>query len=81
MQRNVGGLDRIGRLVIGSLLLLAGVAGYVGAVRVAVGPLPQALTSVGLAVIGLVLLVTGGTQRCPINSALGIDTCPLETGK
>lgn len=75
MERNVGGYDRIGRIVVGAALLLGGIAGYVGIVWVAYGPLPQALTSIVAAVIGIILLVTGGTQRCPINSLLGINTC------
>jgi hypothetical protein len=79
MQPNVGGYDRIGRFVVGIVLVALGVGGYAGAIRVAVGPLPQALTAVGLALIGLVLLGTGVTQRCPINSVLGIDTCSRKT--
>lgn len=74
MEQNVGGYDRIGRFVVGALLVIAGVAGYAGALPVAVGPLPQALVSVVLALVGVVLLVTGFTRKCPINSALGIDT-------
>lgn len=75
MERNVGGYDRIGRLVIGGVLVLGGIAGYVGFVRLAFGPFPQALTALVAVLAGIILLVTGGTQRCPINSVLGIDTC------
>lgn len=75
MDPNVGGTDRIARLVIGVLLLALAGAGYAGAVGLAVGPLPQALTAVVIGLIGLVLLVTGSVQRCPINTVLGIDTC------
>jgi hypothetical protein len=78
MNRNVGGMDRNLRLVIGAVLLVAGIAGYAGQLAVAVGPLPQALTAVVLAIVGLVLLVTGSTQRCPINSVAGIDTCSVD---
>ena len=76
MNKNVGGYDRIGRFVIGAVLLVAGVVGYAGPLRVAVGPLPQALTALLLVLIGAILLVTGYTQKCPINSLLGVDTCP-----
>lgn len=74
MNQNVGGTDRTVRLVLGSLLLLVGVAGYAGLLRLAVGPLPQALTAVLLALVGLVLLVTGLTRVCVINRLLGVDT-------
>jgi len=74
MERNVGGYDRIGRLVIGAVLVLAGIAGYAGLFRVAVGPVPQALGALVLVVIGAVLLVTGATRKCIINRLLGINT-------
>jgi len=74
MERNVGGYDRIARLGIGAVLVLVGIAGYVGFVRVAYGPLPQALTSVALAVIGVILLVTGVTQVCFLNRLIGRNT-------
>lgn len=68
MDKNVGGIDRTGRLIIGLLVAIAGVAaltGYWGAGAVVGG--------VAL-VIGAILLVTGTTQKCPINEAVGIDT-------
>ncbi|MFB6132804.1 MAG: DUF2892 domain-containing protein [Halanaeroarchaeum sp.] len=74
MEKNVGGYDRIGRFVIGAVLVLVGIVGYVGIVQVAVGPLPQALTSVVLVVIGAILLVTGYVHKCPINSVIGLNT-------
>jgi len=79
MHKNVGGYDRIGRFVIGAALLVAGVVGYAGLLRVAVGPVPQALTALLLVLIGVILLVTGYTQKCPINSLLGVDTCPARS--
>jgi hypothetical protein len=75
MNKNVGGYDRIGRIVLGTILLLVGVAGYVGLFRVTVGPLPQALTALLVSFVGVVFLVTGGTQRCPLNAVFGVDTC------
>jgi len=75
MNKNVGGYDRIGRFVVGAVLLVAGAIGYAGMVRVAVGPVPQALMALILVLIGAVLLVTGYTQKCPINGVLGMNTC------
>jgi hypothetical protein len=68
MEKNVGGIDRTGRIVIGVVLAGAGVAALADywAVGVAIG-------GVALAV-GAVLLVTGATQKCPINEAAGVDT-------
>lgn len=74
MDKNVGGYDRLARFVVGALLVLAGVAGYAGLFRVAVGPLPQALTSLVLVVVGAVLLVTGLTRKCVLNSVVGMNT-------
>ena len=70
----MGGYDRIGRFVIGAILVVAGAAGYAGMVSLSVGPVSQALVSVIVALVGVVLLVTGYTQKCPINQALGINT-------
>ena len=74
MKRNVGGYDRIGRFVIGAVLVLAGITGYAGLFRIALGPVPQALTALVLIAIGAILLVTGATQKCLIHSVVGLDT-------
>lgn len=74
MQKNVGGTDRIARLVVGPVLILAGIAGYAGLLALAVGPLPQALTAGIVLLVGAVLLVTGLIQRCPLNRVLGFNT-------
>lgn len=74
MNINVGGNDRTARLVLGPLLVLAGLAGYAGLVRVAFGPFPQALTSIILIILGLILVGTGYTRKCPINEAAGRNT-------
>lgn len=73
MEQNVGGIDRIGRIVIGIPVAIAGIAalaGYweIGAIAGAVG-----------IVIGAILLVTGTAQKCPINEAAGIDTTTGES--
>jgi hypothetical protein len=68
MDRNVGNTDRIVRIVAGLLLAVAGVAAVAGywAAGLTIGLL-------GLAV-GAILLVTGTTQRCPIDAGAGIST-------
>ena len=68
MDKNVGGVDRTARLVIGALLVLAGLAGYLGAVELG-------LTVAGLAVVvGAVLLVTGAVQQCPLWAVVKVNT-------
>jgi hypothetical protein len=42
--------------------------------RLAIGPVPQALMALILVLIGVILVVTGYTQKCPINSVLKINT-------
>lgn len=74
MEKNVGGYDRIARLVVGPILLLAGIASYAGLLTLAVGPVPQALASVIVFLVGAILLVTGLVMKCPLNRVLGIDT-------
>lgn len=68
MNRNVGNLDRIVRIVAGLLLAVAGVAAVAGywQAGLVVGVL-------GL-VVGAILLVTGTTQQCPIYAGAGIST-------
>jgi NhaP-type Na+/H+ or K+/H+ antiporter len=68
MEKNVGGLDRTARLIIGVMLGLGGVAALLG--YWAVGAVIGAVSLL----IGAILLVTGTTQKCPINEAAGIDT-------
>jgi hypothetical protein len=72
MNKNVGGIDRTARLVVGPLLLLVGIAAFVG-----VFPLGTVGGVVAL-VVGAVLTVTGAVQRCPLHTLLGIDTCPVD---
>ncbi|WP_408959455.1 DUF2892 domain-containing protein [Natrinema sp. 74] len=68
MQKNVGGIDRTGRLVVGAVAALAGIAALTGYWAVGI------VTALVALVIGAILLVTGTTQKCPINNATGIDT-------
>ncbi len=59
-QSNVGGLDRLARVLVGLVLIAL----------VFVGP----RTPWGW--IGLVPLLTGIVRICPLYSLLGITTCP-----
>lgn len=59
MNSNVGGIDRIARIVIGALLVVLVVTGQVGA----------------WGWIGLLPLATGLMGWCPPYSLLGINTC------
>lgn len=72
MEKNVGGYDRIARLVLGPILIIAAVAIYLETLAVA-GLLGAALIVAGL-LVGAVFVVTGATQTCVLNSVLGIDT-------
>ncbi|SER86557.1 YgaP family membrane protein [Natrinema salaciae] len=68
MDKNVGGIDRTGRIVIGTVLVIAGLAALTG--YWAIGAVAG-----GVAIaVAAVLLVTGTTQKCPINEAVGVDT-------
>ena len=72
MRRNVGGLDRGARVVVGIALALASMG-----IVVLGGDLGQTLQLVAAAVallLAAILLATAGSRKCPINSALGRDT-------
>ena len=64
-KTNVGGIDRILRIVVG-LALIAGFFLY------------PAAPYRWLFWIGLVPLVTGLLQTCPLYSILGVSTCPMK---
>jgi hypothetical protein len=68
MQKNVGGIDRTGRIIIGAIAAIAGIAALAGYWDVG------AVIGVVALVVGGILLVTGSTQKCPINETAGIDT-------
>lgn len=59
MKSNVGGMDRIVRIVVGLVLIGLTLAGQIGA----------------WGWIGIVPLATGGLGWCPPYSLLGINTC------
>lgn len=74
MNRNVGGYDRIARLVGGPVLVAIGVALAAGYLNVGPsGTVGLAVTALVI-VAGAVFLVTGTTRKCPIHAATGMDT-------
>lgn len=62
MSCNVGGIDRVLRIVAGVVILGAGAFGPLG----------------WWGLIGLVPLATGAMRFCPAYTLLGIRTCPAE---
>jgi len=67
MKANVGGIDRILRVLIG-LALLAFLLLFEGSAR-------------WWGAIGVVPLVTGFMGFCPLYTLLGLNSCPLSPGK
>lgn len=61
MKLNVGGLDRILRIVVGLLLVVLAASGKIG----------------WWGWLGLVPLLTGALRFCPLYSLLGLNTCPV----
>lgn len=62
MKTNVGGIDRILRVVLGLVLIALAATGTVGV----------------WGWIGVVPLVTGLFSFCPLYSILGMNTCPMK---
>jgi drug/metabolite transporter (DMT)-like permease len=65
LKKNVGGIDRVLRIVAGVALLAAFFA------------LPD-MAGRWLLLIGIVPLATGLMSSCPLYSILGVSTCPLQ---
>ncbi|MGD9918286.1 MAG: DUF2892 domain-containing protein [Paenirhodobacter sp.] len=63
-KKNEGNLDRILRIVVGLVLIGLYLVNPAGAYN-------------WLGLIGIIPLVTGLLGSCPINSILGINTCPM----
>jgi len=62
MNANVGGIDKILRIVVGIVLVSLAALGIVGI----------------WGWIGVVPLLTGLFGRCPLYPLLGISTCPMK---
>ncbi len=61
MSPNVGGIDKVLRIVIGVVLIGLAASGRIGA----------------WGYIGILPLLTGLFSRCGLYSLLGINTCPM----
>ena len=64
-KSNVGGIDRIVRIVAGIVLIALTLMGVIGV----------------WGWIGIVPLATGLLSTCPVYSLLGFNTCPMSTAK
>lgn len=62
MSSNVGGIDRILRIVVGIVLLALTLTGTIGV----------------WGWLGVVLLATGLFKFCPIYPLLGFSSCPIK---
>ena len=62
MKLNVGGIDRILRILVGLVLIALAATGTVG----------------WWGYIGIVPLVTGLFRFCPAYGLLGMNTCPIK---
>jgi len=73
MQKNVGGYDRIIRFIVGPILIVAGAAVLLEVGSLSAGTAGQVLAVLAI-LIGAVLTVTATTQKCPLNSVIGLNT-------
>lgn len=65
MSVNVGGFDRIARIIIGLALIGLALAGVIGV----------------WGYIGVVPLATGLFRFCPAYTLLGLNSCPIDKNK
>ena len=65
MKFNVGGIDRILRIVVGAVLIALAATHTVG----------------WWGWLGVIPLLTGLIRFCPLYTLLGINTCPVKAGK
>ncbi len=63
MKANVGGFDKVLRIVIGIVLIAFSAMGIIGA----------------WGMIGLLPLLTGVLNFCPAYAMFGMNTCPAES--
>ena len=64
MKSNVGGIDRVLRIVAGLVLIALAATGTIGV----------------WGWIGVVPLATAALGFCPLYTVLGLSTCPLKQG-
>ena len=65
MKFNVGGVDRILRIVIGLVVIALAATGTVG----------------WWGWLGVIPLLTGVVRFCPLYSLVGMNTCPMKARK
>ena len=65
MKFNVGGMDRILRIVIGLVFIALAATGTVG----------------WWGWLGVIPLLTGVVRFCPLYSLVGMNTCPMKARK
>ncbi len=65
MKSNVGGIDRVLRVVLGIVLMALAATNTVG----------------WWGWLGVVPLLTGLVRVCPLYTLLGVNTCPLKNSK
>ena len=63
MKKNVGGIDRVLRIVVGLILTVLAATGQIGA----------------WGWLGLVVLATGLLSFCGAYALLGMTTCPVQS--
>ena len=63
MKFNVGGIDRILRILVGLAFIAASALGYIGWWGY---------------VVAAVALATGAIRFCPLYGLLGVNTCPVK---
>jgi len=73
MEPNVGGTDRTVRLVLGTLALLSSMAVVV--YGGGLGGRRQIVVAGATLLFAGVMFATVGARRCPINAALGRNSC------
>lgn len=76
LEKNVGGYDRLARLVVAVPLLVVGVLGMTG--TTAVGSVLGVIGGIAALAGAASLLFNVVTQRCLTNQLLGINTCEIE---
>ena len=62
MKSNVGGIDRLARIIAGLVLIALTLTGTIGV----------------WGWLGVIPLVTGVLQFCPLYTLLGMNTCPMQ---
>lgn len=65
MTRNLGGTDRLARIIFGFGLIVAGLLVY------------EDYITCFLSVIGLIGIITGALGRCPLCAIFNINTCKI----